>query len=570
MTRVHAGSDKLRRDLEAIVGSKRVSTREADLVAYSRDMWPRLLLAVRESGFAEVPRPHVVVWPQSTREVAAIVRTARAHQLPIIPYGGGSGVCGGVVPLYGGITVDIKRMDAIQNIDRDEMLCAVEAGVNGERFERALTRRGFTFGNFPSSIYCSTVGGWLATRAAGQMSTKYGKVEDRVAGLTVVTGRGDVIETDGLARAARGPNWTQLILGSEGTLGIITAARLRVAVAPALRVLRGYEFESVAHGLNAIRQVMQRGLRPAVVRLYDEVDTLAHTVQLGEDEESNRDPDRFAPVPEPGTAALPRMPKESPASAQARRRGVLSQVSSLFGQASQGGNLRRLLRQGAMSAVLSRPRLFNSLAGTVAERLTRQGCKLIIGLEGARIRTQVEAQLTFDELERCGGRNLGEEPGRDWLEHRYDVSYNMSPLFREGAFVDTMEVASSWERLPDLYDSVRDAIAPHAVVMAHFSHAYSEGCSIYFTFVGQGKTAVECRRIYDAIWRDGPAAATRAGGTISHHHGVGMLKAAHMNSEHREAMAVLRGIKRAFDPEGIMNPGKLGLGAVAGLSEGDV
>lgn len=569
MTRAQVDPDKLRRDLEGIVGDQYVSMREVDLLTYSRDMWPRLLLAVRDGGDPDVPRPHAVVWPASTREVTAVVRMARAQHVPIIPYGGGSGVCGGVVPVYGGITIDLKRMNGIQRIDRDEMICSVEAGINGERFERALQRRGYTFGNFPSSIYCSTVGGWLATRAAGQMSTKYGKVEDRVAGLTVVTGRGEVIETDSLARAARGPNWTQLILGSEGTLGIITAARLRVAIAPALRVLRGYEFDSVAAGLDGIRRVMQRGLRPAVVRLYDEVDTLASGIKLGDSASAGSKDRRFAPVPEPGTRALPEIADAGRSEKSGARtgdpEGMLGQVSRLW-KSSRDRGLVRTFRKEAMAAVLSRPRLFNNLAGTVAERVARRGCKLIVGLEGAHIRTQVEARLTFDELQRAGGTDLGEEPGVEWLENRYHVSYKMSSVFRDGAFVDTMEVASSWERLLDLYDGVREAISRHALVMAHFSHAYSEGCSIYFTFVGQGDSRQESERTYDAIWRDGLSATTRAGGTISHHHGVGMLKAAYMNGEHREAMAILRGIKESLDPDGIMNPGKLGLAGFLGHS----
>jgi alkyldihydroxyacetonephosphate synthase len=137
----------------------------------------------------------------------------------------------------------------------------VEAGLSGERFERELARRGYTFGNFPSSIYCSTVGGWLATRAAGQLSTKYGKVEDRVAGLTLVTGTGEIVDTDGPRRALGGPDWTQLVLGSEGTLGIITSARLRLSPAPQLKLFRGFEVPNVAAGVEALRRVLQRGLR---------------------------------------------------------------------------------------------------------------------------------------------------------------------------------------------------------------------------------------------------------------------------------------------------------------------
>lgn len=533
--------DRLQRDLENIVGEHRVSTRAVDLETYSRDMWPRLLLAYRD-GIPAQHRPHAVVWPESVREVVAIVKLARDRRVPIVPYGGGSGVCGGAVPMHGGITIDTKRMQALHSVRADELVCDVEAGMSGERFERELGRRGYTFGHFPSSIYCSTVGGWLATRAAGQLSTKYGKVEDRVLGLTIVTGRGEAIETDGPSRALSGPNWNQLLVGSEGTLGIITSARLRVSPAPQLRVFRGYEVDDLPQGLEAIRRVLQRGLRPAVVRLYDELDTLMNSV-------SHREAtDHAVPVPTIETGALPAWPQP-----KAEDRGVFERLIGL----ATGKGLRGL-RGPALRVALGRGDLVNKLLGAV-ERVSGRGCRLVIGLEGARIRTEVEAALTFAELEAAGARNQGEEPGWAWFRHRYCVSYRMSPMFRSGAFVDTMEVAASWDRLSDLYHSVRTAIGRHAVVMAHFSHAYADGCSIYFTFAAHAPETAGAERLYDAIWRDGLDAATRAGGTISHHHGIGLLKAPYMSGEHREAMAILEATKVSLDPDGIFNPGKMGL-----------
>ena len=540
--------DRLQRELEAIVGPRRVSLRGVDLDTYARDMWPRLLLAHRE-GIPPAHRPHAVVWPEHVREVVAIVKLARELAVPIVPYGGGSGVCGGAVPLRGGITIDTKRMQQVRAVRDAELICDVEAGLSGERFEREMARRGYTFGHFPSSIYCSTVGGWLATRAAGQLSTKYGKVEDRVAGLTLVTGRGEVIETDGPHRALRGPSWTQLVLGSEGTLGVITSARLRVSPAPQLRVFRGFEVPDIETGVQAIRRVLQRGLRPAVVRLYDELDTLLNSMGSHDDAAGDGASDaQRGPVPPVETGALPAWP-EPPAPEEG---GVLARLRRLARSSSA-------LRREAMHAALGRSQLVNRLAGTVADKLARRGCRMIIGLEGARIRTEIEAALTFAELEAAGARDQGEEPGWAWLRHRYAVSYRMSPMFRDGAFVDTMEVAASWERLMDLYHSVRDAIGRHAVVMAHFSHAYPDGCSIYFTFAATAPDAAAAGRAYDAIWRDGLEAATRVGGTISHHHGVGLLKAPYMAGEHREAMAIFEAAKASLDPDGVMNPGKMGL-----------
>ncbi len=541
-------ADRLQRELEAIFGPRRVSLRSIDLDTYARDMWPRLLLGHRE-GRTPPWRPYAVVWPEHVREVVAVMKLAREQRIPIVPYGGGSGVCGGAVPIHGGITIDTKRLQQLRAVNGDELICDVEAGLSGERFERELARRGYTFGHFPSSIYCSTVGGWLATRAAGQLSTKYGKVEDRCAGLTVVTGRGEVIETDGPSRALRGPDWTQLLLGSEGTLGVITSARLRLSPAPQLRVFRGFEVDDIAAGVAAIRGVLQKGLRPAVVRLYDELDTLMNARGHHEAESPEV---VVGPRPPIETGALPAWPAADPDGPD----GLVARLVEL----AKG----KQLRKAAMTAALGQSQLVNRLVGTVAEKVARRGCRLIIGLEGARIRTEVEAALTFHELEVAGARDKGEEPGLAWLRHRYAVSYRMSPVFRDGAFVDTMEVAGSWERLMDLYHAVRAAIGRHALVMAHFSHAYADGCSIYFTFVGTAPDAAASERLYDAIWRDGMDATTQVGGTISHHHGVGLLKAPFMAAEHREAMAIFEAAKAAFDPDGILNPGKMGLAGLAG------
>ena len=528
---------ELARALAGVVGERRVSTRAVDRTTYSRDMWPRLLLAVRAGALAEHP-PDVVVWPETVDEVCEIVRLARRFGVPVVPYGAGSGVCGGAVPIRGGITVDMKRMDRVIDLDAAELTVSAEAGINGERLERALAQKGLTLGHFPSSIYCSTLGGWLAARSAGQMSTKYGKIEDMALSVSAVTGRGDAITTGLHGRAAAGPDFTQLLIGSEGTLGLITSARLRVRPAPEVRHLRGFEFTRVPAGLEAIRRVMQRGLRPAVVRLYDEFDSWMALRASG------RKADRAAPPPIPTLEGSP---------AEVDGDGFMDRLRAL---APGGGGSKRLANE-ALAAALDRPRLLNGVVELTAARMS--GCLLIVGVEGAEARAAIEARLAFAEIERAGGKDLGEEPGRRWLEKRYAVSYNMSKMFAAGAFVDTMEVAATWERLIDLYDGVRRAIGRHAFVMAHFSHAYSEGCSIYFSFAGHAATRAAAEERYDALWRDGLAAASRAGGTISHHHGVGMSKGAFMAEEHRESMGLYESLKRVLDPDGIMNPGKMGL-----------
>jgi alkyldihydroxyacetonephosphate synthase len=507
----------------------RVSTTPPDRVAYARDLWPRGLIGVAAGDPAPHP-PDAVVWPTTTEEVAEIVKAAQRSGTPIVPFGAGSGVCGGALPLRGGLVVDLKRMRRLVELDARAGAATFEAGAIGEHLEHELNRHGFTMGHFPSSIMCSTFGGWLAARSAGQFSSKYGKIEDMVRRLTFVDGRGEVHDLE----SGGSPDLVQLLVGSEGTLGVITRATCTVHPLPETRIYRGWTFPRVAAGCEAIRRLMQRNLRPAALRLYDELDSFLHRSERdhGDEHKSPRDTENLG------------------------EGGALEQWLSML--APSGKGLIADWKKRAINAALSRPDLINKLAGTLLP-YAQGGCLLITGFEGERTLTEAEAKAATVELERAGGKDLGEGPGERWLRHRYAVSFRMSKVFDAGAFVDTMELATSWDRLLELYAAVRQAVSPHAFIMAHFSHAYGDGCSIYFTFAAKGATRADAERKYDLIWRAGLSAATRVGATISHHHGVGLSKAPFMPEEHGEAMALYRALKDVLDPSNILNPGKMGL-----------
>src|SRR4051812_20695223 len=498
----------------------RVSTTPPDRVAYARDLWPRGLITLSGGTPAAHP-PDAVAWPTSTEEVAAIVRAAQRTSTPLVPFGAGSGVCGGTLPIRGGVVVDLKRMRSIVELDTHAGAATVEAGILGEHLEHELNRRNFTLGHFPSSIMCSTFGGWLAARSAGQFSTKYGKIEDMVRRLTFVDGRGDVHTVD----ADGAPSVAQWLVGSEGTLGIITRATVTVCPQPTTRLYRGWAFPRVAAGCEAIRRLLQRNLRPACVRLYDELDSFLHR--------GEKDHDGGAP--------------ESSA---------LEHYLSLL--TPTGKSVIGEWKKHAVALALTRPELVNKLAGSLLP-YAQQGCLLIVGFEGDKGLTEAEARAAAVELERAGGRDLGEGPGLRWLEHRYAVSFRMQKVFDAGAFVDTMEVATTWDKLLELYRAVREAVSPLAFIMAHFSHAYADGCSIYFTFAARGNGAADAEKKYDDIWRAGLSAVSKVGATISHHHGVGLSKAPFMPEEHGTSMEIYRALKDVLDPYGIMNPGKMGL-----------
>jgi alkyldihydroxyacetonephosphate synthase len=236
-----------------------------------RDWWP---LAVGWAAQGLVPaRAAAVVRPDSTDQVAATLAACSAARIPVTPMGGRSGVCGGTIPVFGGVALDLTAMLGPVMVDETSLLADVPVGIFGPDLESELRSRGtgYTLGHWPQSMDLSTVGGWLACRGAGQLSTRYGKIEDMVVGLEVVLADGRVVHTEGHGpRAATGPNLTQLFVGSEGTLGVITKARLRIHPVPPATDRRAFGFPTFAEGLDACRRILRRGATPAVLRLYDE------------------------------------------------------------------------------------------------------------------------------------------------------------------------------------------------------------------------------------------------------------------------------------------------------------
>jgi len=489
--------------------SGRASTDDLDRLSYARDLWPLALLWIRQGRIP--PPPDAVVWPGSEDEVCKVINLARLRKFAVIPYGAGSGVCGGTWAVNGGVTMDLKRFDSIGEVDVAHRTVEVGAGVLGETLERKLNSRGWTLGHFPSSIACSTVGGWLAARSAGQFSSKYGKIEDMVLSTRVVLGTGERLETP--ERPFSGPDLTPLLVGSEGTLCAFTSARLRVFPTPKGRVFHGFEFDSTIRGLEAIRLLFREGLRPAVVRLYDPFDTA------------------FVGKGSPGKRA------EIPPS----RRGLLRTAVLLA-----------LMRQVSRHT-LGRPRVMNQLQSAFSRS------RLILMFEGDTARAEAEDRAATAICRQLGGDDCGESPGRAWFSKRYDVSYRMSKLIESGTFADTMEIAAPWEKVHHVYERVHAAASQFAFVLCHFSHAYADGCSLYFSFVGSAESEEAMIDRYHQLWRGALAAAVSAGGNVSHHHGIGLLKAQALQDSLGEGRHALRAVKSVFDPDGVMNPGKLGL-----------
>ncbi len=435
---------------------------------HSTDWWP---LAMRWAAGGEVPAlPAVVVSPVDAVQVAAVLAVCSEAGVPVTPAAGRSGVCGGSVPVFGGVSLDLCGLSGLVEVDDASLIVSVRAGTNGAVFEAALrTEHSLTIGHRPQSLVISTVGGWLACRSAGQYSTRYGKVEDMVVGLEVALADGRLIRTGGRApRSATGPDLGQLFVGSEGTLGVITEATLRAAPVPPAQRRAAFGFATFEDGLDACRRIMRRGATPAVLRLYDTV--------------------------------------ESSRSFAVDDRAVLIVLDE------------------------AEPHLADAVAHLVGE-------------------------------ECAGAERLDDALVDRWIAHRDDVS-TLVALVAAGIVGDTCEVAARWSALPALYRAAVNALAavPGTIAAsAHQSHAYRDGACIYLTFGGRRDGAGEDDAYYVEAWDAVTAAVAQAGGTISHHHGVGINRARFLREELGGAYDTLVALKAALDPNGIMNPGKLGL-----------
>ena len=262
---------KLEAELRSTITAGTVSTDAADLDRYTADtFWKSLYFQSRGTPLG---RPEIVVIPADEGEVASTVRLANETRTPLVAWGGGSGTQGAAVPTEGGIVLDLRAMNRILEIDETSLTATVEAGLNGREFEQRLNERGLMFAHYPASAEWATVGGYVAARGSGVLSTRYGKIEDLLLSLAVVTPTGEQISTVGVPRHAVGPELTQLYVGAEGTLGVITRVNVQLERLPERRRFEAVLFPGINEGVAGIREALQRGYRPSVVRMYDPVAT---------------------------------------------------------------------------------------------------------------------------------------------------------------------------------------------------------------------------------------------------------------------------------------------------------
>ena len=494
--------DGLRVALEHAVTAAFVSVDPLDRVVHARGKSLRELIRQRRG---DVPRvPDVVVRPGSEDEITAVLQAALTAGAVIIAFGGGSSISGSLEApadeLRPVISVDLARLNKVLAIDGTSRLARVQAGVFGPHLEEQLGAQGYTFGHFPDSFTYSTLGGWIATRSSGMQSDAYGDIADLTKGLRVVTPFGTLI-TRPVPATSTGPSVREMVLGSEGRLGIITEATVQVRRIPERREILGYLFPTFADGLAAMRDIAAGECSVSVTRVSD------------------------AP--------------ETQFSFATRTRPTLIDR----------------LQSRALTTYLQRRRGFD----------LSQMCLAFIGYEGSERHVAEQRQAVGTIVKRHGALCIGRGPGVLYDQKKFDTPYIRDFLLDRRVAADVSETAMPWSQLMRVYDVVSAAayrafaeLGVQGYLMCHLSHSYHVGACLYFTFAFEPTPGVDMIVEYDVVKSAIQQAFVDNGATSSHHHAVGTEHARWLEQDiSAPGVVMLRALFDATDPGRHLNPGKI-------------
>ena len=486
--------------LSGIVGAEHISTDDMVRVIHTYGKSLRDLVRIRNNWIER--SPDVVVYPADEAEVQAIVDVAVAANAVIIPFGGGSNIASSLEPLPTEkrtvISLDMGRLAQLIEIDEESGLARIQAGAQGPDLEAQLNARGWTIGHFPDSFTHSTLGGWVATRSSGMQSDKYGDIADIARGMRVVR-PGGVLVLRPLPSTSSGPSVREMILGSEGRLGVITEVTVQVHRQPAKRDVYAYFFPNWAAGIAAMQQIAESDAAPSITRISDSWET-GFSLATSKDRKGL---DKFLA----GTV-LPGMMK------------------------AKGWTLDDI-------------------------------CLSFIGFEGSVSHAKRQKKLVDGIVKKHGGMGVGTGPGILYDQKKFDTPYLRDFLLDRGAAGDVSETAAPWSKLIELHAAVRaaaqqayDEIGIKGWIMSHLSHSYHSGACLYFTFAfvfGDDPIGE-----YNTVKRAIQQAFVDNGGTISHHHGVGLEHSPWIEQDISvEGVVVMRALLEGADPKGTFNPGKV-------------
>ena len=479
--------------------------------------------------------PDFVAHPRSEADVERVLEWCDAARVAVVPYGGGTSVVGGVTPdvdgarYDGAVSLDLGALDRVLEVDSISRSALIQAGATGPALERGLAEHGLTLRHFPQSFELSTLGGWIATRAAGHFATGPTHIEDFLESIRAITPAAGLWESRRLPGSGAGVSPDRMLAGSEGTIGVITQAWVRVLPRPTHRASAGVRFERFLDGADCVRALGQSGLAPANCRLIDAAEALttlagdgSHALLVLGFESADH------PVEHALDRALAICAEHSGTLVSRRVSGPDGALAGGQGAAGRGGG-------GQVSAG----------RGSGGRGAAGLGADASAGSVGA--------------ADAVGA----------WRSAFLGAPYMRDVLVAMGILSETFETAITWERFPDFHErviaAVREAIDATAQpaargagqVSCRFTHVYPNGPAPYFTIIAPARRGEEIEQ-WAAIKRAASNAVIEHGGTITHHHAVGRDHRPWYDRQRPEPFAVaLRGAKASVDPRAIMNPGVL-------------
>ncbi|MBU1220133.1 FAD-binding protein [Myxococcota bacterium] len=482
-----------------------------DLAAEGRDNWvPTTVLRTLNSNGVN---PAVVCWPENTLQVASLARFAMENKRVLIPSGAYTSLTGSVQSTSDAIIVNMRRMKKIWFTDKKNRFFRVQAGVYGSEIENFLRKDNLSFGHMPSSFEFSTPGGWLSTGSAGLFSSRFGKVQNLCRSIKFVSGTGEIFDFNNYNCES---DYMSLILGSEGTFGIITEAEFEAHASDSSMEIRGIHFQTLEDGLVAMKKIIQSGLKPSILRLYD-----------------------------PFTSLLALSSSES-------EDNFIRRFLSLIRGAPLGW-----LGHKSLPVILKGHTFIRKTMDQYMPALSKKGCLMIIGFHGSEESDLISFAAVESVLDRKKITKVELKKVQNWYQNRNSLAFKRNHAFNSGVFTDTMEISATWNRIPEIYRNIKSLLSTQAFTGVHFSHAWPEGACIYFTFAREFSNIEQANKTHKELWASAMKEVIRLSGGISHHHGVGRLKKEFYTRDVGDNLSILSIVKNYFDPAGIMNKGNL-------------
>ena len=452
-------------------------------------------IALRSGRIAAFPDG--VAYPEKKEDVEDILDYAKNAGAAVIPYGGGTSVVGHINPEKDGrpvLTVDMGRMRRLLDLNVRSHKATLEAGAAGPDVESQLRAQGYTLGHFPQSFEYSTLGGWVATRSSGQQSMHYGRIEHLFAGGRLATPSG-TLEIPAFPASAAGPDLREIVLGSEGRMGLLTEIKVRVRPLAEKERFYGVFYPEWDEAMEAVRKAVQERVSFSMLRLSSPVETVTQLALAGH---------------------------------------------------------RRLM-------------------GPYEKMLSWQGagkdkCMLVFGVTGNRAQCRTVKRAASYFFKGAKGFFAGGYLGKKWKESRFRTPYLRNTLWEKGYAVDTLETATDWQNVDRMKGAIETALRRSLAekkekihVFTHLSHLYTQGASLYTTVIFRlAKTPDETFSRWQALKIAASEANVAQGGTISHQHGVGQDHAPYLDAEKGKlGINMIDAVFKTFDPDGMMNPGKL-------------